>query len=56
MIQMVQDPANDFYAPFPYGDGQNLLREALLVAEHQAYHTGQILLMRRFLGTWESNS
>jgi uncharacterized damage-inducible protein DinB len=56
MIHLVQDPANDLYTPFPYGDGQNLLREAMLVAEHQAYHTGQILLLRRLLGAWESTS
>ncbi len=53
MIELVQDPTNNLYAPFPHGDGQNLLREAMLVAEHQAYHTGQILVLRRLLGKWE---
>jgi uncharacterized damage-inducible protein DinB len=53
MIQLVEDPANDLYAPFPHGNGQTLLREAMLVAEHNAYHTGQIVTVRRFLGDWK---
>ena len=53
MIELVQNPAIDLYQPFAHGDGQNLLREALLVAEHNAYHLGQILIFRRFLGKWE---
>ncbi|RDC62377.1 DinB family protein [Adhaeribacter pallidiroseus] len=56
MIYLVQNPANNLYEPFPHGNGQNLVREAMLVAEHNAYHTGQILLMRRLLKTWESSS
>lgn len=52
MIQLVEDSRKELYAPFPHGDGQNLLREALLVAEHNAYHTGQIVLVRRLLGIW----
>jgi hypothetical protein len=53
MIQLVQDPTNDLYKPFPHGNGQTLLREALLVAEHNAYHLGQIMVIRRLLGDWE---
>ena len=53
MEQLVQDPANDLFQPFPYGDGQNLLREAMLVAEHNAYHLGQIIIIRRMLGNWK---
>jgi hypothetical protein len=53
MIQLVQDPGNDLYKPFPHGNGQTLLREALLVAEHNAYHLGQIMVIRRLLGDWE---
>jgi hypothetical protein len=52
MISLIQDPANDLYKPFPYGEGQNLLREALLVAEHNAYHVGEVIVLRRLLGTW----
>ena len=38
--------------PFPWGQGQTLLREALLVADHNAYHLGQLVLVRRLLGNW----
>ncbi|TPE42163.1 DinB family protein [Pontibacter mangrovi] len=54
MVQLVQDPAHDLYKPIPHGDGQTLLREAILVGEHTAYHLGQVVLMRRLLGDWES--
>jgi uncharacterized damage-inducible protein DinB len=40
--------------PFAWGDGQTLLREALLIADHNAYHTGQLVLVRRLLGIWPS--
>ena len=39
-------------APFPWGDGQNLLREALLIADHAAYHVGELIVLRRLLGAW----
>src|SRR5437762_1309475 len=38
----------------PHGDGQTLLREALLVADHNAYHLGQLVMLRRLLGIWKS--
>ena len=40
-------------APFPWGDGQSLLREALLIADHAAYHTGELIVLRRLLGAWK---
>ncbi|HXS11421.1 MAG TPA: DinB family protein [Acidobacteriaceae bacterium] len=40
--------------PFEWGDGQNLLREALLIADHNAYHVGELVLLRRVLGAWKS--
>jgi uncharacterized damage-inducible protein DinB len=44
----------DLIEPFPWGDGsQNLLREALLIADHEAYHTGEIVMARRLLGVWQ---
>lgn len=49
MIELVADPANDLYAPIPHGDGQTLLREALLVADHNAYHLGQLAFLRHSL-------
>ena len=50
--QLVADPAQDLLAAFPWGDGQTLLREALLVADHNAYHLGQLVAVRRALGAW----
>ena len=47
---LVSDPAADFFAPIPHGEGQTLLREVLLVADHNAYHQGQLVVLRRLLG------
>lgn len=52
MQDLVADPNTDLYAKIPWGDGQTLLREAMLVADHNAYHLGQIVLVRRLLGAW----
>lgn len=48
-VKALEDPRRDLYAPFPWGDGQTLLREALLIADHNAYHLGQLMLVRRML-------
>ncbi len=42
----------DLVTPFPWGDGQNLLRQALLIADHAAYHVGELIVLRRLLGAW----
>jgi hypothetical protein len=47
---MVLDPQRDLYEPFPWGDGQTLMREAMLVADHNAWHLGQMMMLRRMLG------
>jgi hypothetical protein len=52
MERLVADPSNDLLAPFSWGDGQTLLREALLLADHTSYHVGQLILVRRILGAW----
>jgi uncharacterized damage-inducible protein DinB len=52
MQKLVESEDTDLYAKIPHGTGQNILREALLVADHNAYHIGQILLLRRLLGAW----
>lgn len=46
---LVSDPESDLFAEIPHGDGQTLLREVLLVADHNAYHLGQLVLLRRIL-------
>jgi len=50
MIALVKKPSTDLYARIPHGDGQTILREALLVADHNAYHLGQLVLLRQTLG------
>jgi hypothetical protein len=52
MIQLVSDKSTDLFVRIPHGDGQTILREALLVADHNAYHIGQLILVRRLLGAW----
>ncbi len=52
MCDLVADPAADLYAKIPHGDGQTILREALLLADHNAYHLGELVLVRRLLGAW----
>lgn len=49
MRALVTDAKNDLFARIPHGQGQTLLREALLVADHNAYHLGQLILLRRML-------
>ena len=46
---LVRDNSLDLYTPIPHGTGQTLLREILLVADHNAYHLGQLMLVRRML-------
>ncbi|QGJ70663.1 ABC transporter [Planctomycetales bacterium 10988] len=55
MVDLVDDPATDLFAPIPHGDGQTILREALLVADHNAYHLGQLVVIRRALGAWNDS-
>lgn len=47
MATLVEDPATDLYAKIPHGDGQTILREALLIADHNAYHLGVLTVMGR---------
>ncbi len=47
-------PNVDLYKPFLWGQGQNLLREALLIADHNAYHLGELVVLRRLLNIWPS--
>jgi hypothetical protein len=52
MCELVSNEKTDLYAKIPHGDGQTILREALLVADHNAYHVGQLILVRKLLGAW----
>ena len=52
MCDLVADESTDLYAPIPHGDGQTILREALLVADHNAYHLGTLVTTLQLLGAW----
>jgi len=52
MVHLVQDPRTDLFAKIPHGQGQTILREALVLADHNAYHLGQLVDLRRALGAW----
>ena len=54
MQELVGNPATDLFARIPHGTGQNILREAMLVADHNSYHLGQFILLRRLLGAWRN--
>jgi hypothetical protein len=56
MQDLVADPATDLFRPIPHGEGQTILREALLVADHNAYHLGQLVVVRRLLGAWSDEA
>jgi len=56
MHNLVADQATDLFAPLAHGEGQTLLREALLVADHNAYHLGQLVVVRRLLNAWPEES
>jgi hypothetical protein len=49
MEELVENPATDLFAPIAHGEGQTVLREALLVADHNAYHLGVLVTMKRLL-------
>jgi hypothetical protein len=53
MQKLVANPDTDLYAQIPWGDGQTILREALLMADHNAYHVAQLIDVRRLLGAWD---
>ena len=51
---LIENPKTDLHARIPHGTGQTIFREALLVADHNAYHLGQLVLLRRLLGVWNA--
>jgi hypothetical protein len=53
MQTLVANPKTDLFARIPWGEGQTILREALLVADHNAYHVAQLVDVRRLLGSWK---
>lgn len=53
MNKLVANPKTKLFAKIPHGTGQTILREALLVADHNGYHLGQVILIRRLLDNWK---
>jgi len=53
MCRLVSRRSASLCEPIPHGDGQTILREALLIADHNAYHLGELVLVRRLLGAWK---
>jgi hypothetical protein len=56
VMDLVSNPETELFKPIPHGQGQTILREALLVADHNAYHLGQLVVVRRLLGAWREQS
>jgi DinB superfamily len=52
MESLVKNSKTDLFAKIPWGDGQTILRQALLIADHNAYHLAQLVDVRRVLGIW----
>jgi len=52
MVELVKNPRTDLFAKIPHGDGQTILRQALVLADHNSYHLGQLVDLRRALGAW----
>lgn len=55
MQRIVRDPETDLFARITHGTGQTVLREALVLADHNSYHLGQLVLLRRLLGAWKGD-
>jgi len=55
LADLVADESTDLLARLPHGDGQTVLREALVAADHNAYHLGELVLVRRLLGAWSAS-
>jgi hypothetical protein len=50
--ELVEDPTTDLYADLPHAPGYNILREILVVSDHNAYHLGEFAILRQVMGTW----
>lgn len=52
LVKIIDNPKTDLFAKIRWGDGQTILREILLVADHNAYHIGEFAIMRQVMNTW----
>ncbi len=53
LTNLVTSASTDLFAPIPNTDGQTILRKVFLAADHNAYHLGELVLLRRMLGAWQ---
>jgi uncharacterized damage-inducible protein DinB len=53
MQALATDERIDLFSKIPHGSGQTYLREVILVIDHNAYHVGELVAIRRMLGSWE---
>ncbi len=53
LCDLINNESTDLFAKIPHGDGQTILRQVLLAADHNAYHIGELILLRRILGAWD---
>jgi hypothetical protein len=53
LCDLIDNESTDLFAKIPHGDGQTILRQALLAVDHNAYHIGELILLRRILGAWD---
>lgn len=53
--RLVKDSSTDLYSDLPWGDGQNILREMLIIADHTSHHLGEFAIMRQVMGTWRTD-
>lgn len=51
-IELIENAGDDLFKPFEHGNGQSLLKEALVLADHNSYHCGEIIVIRRLLNAW----
>lgn len=51
-IALLEDPKNDLFEPFSWGEGQSLFREAILIADHNSYHIGEFAILRQVEDAW----
>ena len=51
-IELIENAGDNLFRPFEHGNGQSLLKEALVLADHNSYHTGEIIVVRRLLNAW----
>lgn len=51
-IKLIENAGDSLFKPFEHGTGQSLLKEALVLADHNSYHCGEIIVIRRLLNVW----